>query len=180
MSGWETFIAAVQAFGAWLLPVRVVMEYERAIVFRLGRVHRELGPGIHPIWPLGIEHLTADNVVTTTTVLPPMSLTTADARNIVASPVLTWKIRDVRKLIVEVEGRDTVLVDSASGIIAAAVASTEWTRIASPDFADSLLREIRKRAFRYGIEVERVGFQSLAACESLRLWTDAAAPVEAE
>lgn len=168
----ETLLQAAREFGAWFVPWHVLQEYERGVVMRWGRVHREVGPGWCWLWPCGIEHVLSDNVVTTTSVLPTMSLTTRDGRSMVCTPVLTWKIRNVRKLLLEVEGRDTVLVDSACSIIASAVNASEWHAVADATFAEQLLQDVRKRAFRYGVEVESVGFQSLVACESLRLWTE--------
>ena len=169
----ETLLRALERFGGWLLPWAVLDEYECGVLLRLGRFRRVLEPGWHWIIPFGVDHVILDNAVTATTVLSPQSLTTRDGVSVTLALVLTWRIRDAEKFLLRVEGRETVLQDAACALASAAVSTAEWHELAAAPFCDTLRADVRKRAFRYGVEVEGVGFQSLARCESLRLWTDA-------
>ena len=47
----------------WLIPFRVITEYEQAVVLRWGVWTRTVGPGLRWHWPFGIEEIVEDTVV---------------------------------------------------------------------------------------------------------------------
>lgn len=157
--------------GIWhlLLPWVVLDDYQAGVILRLGRWHRTLGPGFHWTWP-ALERVIVEDVVLSTANLHPQSLTSRDGRSLVIQAVLTSSVRDVKKLLLDVENREGVLVDAALGIIADAVAETCWAEITQPGFAELVTKRVRAKAFRFGIEVHSVQFSDLQLARSLRLW----------
>lgn len=161
------FIAsALDLFRFWV----VIAQYENGVVLRLGKFRRVLEPGLHFIIPFGVDDVLTDNVVTSTFNMTPQSLTTKDGQSVVISAVMTWAIKDVRKTLLEVEGAEDVAIDSCYGIIGQMVASRTWDEVRAPDFAEEITKAVRRRAFRYGIEVQSIQISDLSRTRSLRLW----------
>ena len=154
----------------------IIEPYEQAVVTRLGIYHRTLEPGFHWVVPLAIERVYGDSVVPTTHDLAPQSLTTADGRSVVIRAVITRSITDIRKAVLECEGVENVLVDSATGAVADAVRAHEWDELSSKDFAQALTAEVRDRAKPWGVKIHRVQLADISASRSLRLWTSGAKP----
>jgi len=147
----------------------VIDDFEEGVVLRLGRFNRELKPGFHWIMPFGFESVFTDNVVPTTNNLGACTLTCSCGTNIVIAAIVTWKIRDIRKVLLEVEGADQAMVDSTYGAIADAVMSKSWAEIVTPEFPEYLTSVVRKQCFRWGIEVMKVSLSDLGKVKSIRL-----------
>ena len=96
----------------------VVRAYQRGVVLRFGRFHREIDPGYHWLIPVYIDEPIAVNVVPETMLIGPQSLTTKDGVSLVITTVVTFSIEDVRKFLLEIEGAHQVIEDSAFGIVA--------------------------------------------------------------
>lgn len=153
----------------WFVPFVILHEYERGVVLRFGRYHREIGPGFHWTWPAGAEQALSENVVTNTCMLPAQPLTSKDGAQVCAQALLTYKIVDVRKLLLEVEGKDQALRDTAAGVLSLEVSRHTWDEIRSEEFLARVHKAIRKRGFRYGIEVDEVQLPGLQRMRSYML-----------
>jgi regulator of protease activity HflC (stomatin/prohibitin superfamily) len=167
----DRLVELLREFGEALLPFTVVHAYERALVLRFGILNRVLAPGFHWRWPLA-EHVLSHSVVPNTSNLAPQSLTTADGRSVVLSLVLTWRVCDIAKFLLEVEGADEAIADIAYGASSRYTTATTWDVLVSDAPEEQLLKAIRKRAFRWGVEAIAVQFSDLTACRSIRLWQE--------
>jgi regulator of protease activity HflC (stomatin/prohibitin superfamily) len=161
----DLIISIIDLFRFW----QVIAAYQRGIVLRLGVFHRELEPGLHWIIPFGIDHVLDDNVVPRTVALGAQSLVTNDGHTVAVSPVVTARIRDIQKALLEVEGVDHALVDSCSAAVAEHVARSTWDELRAEASAKTLLKECRQQAFRYGIEIIRVQLAEITTCRVIRL-----------
>jgi regulator of protease activity HflC (stomatin/prohibitin superfamily) len=147
----------------------VLDEYERGVVLRLGRFHREIGPGFHWMVPMGIDMALTDNVVTRTDTTRNLTLTLRDGTTVVCSAVVRYNIRDVKKALLEVEGIDHVIQDCVFGNISDVVRGASWEDLPSPEFGENLTKMCRRQAWRYGVEIENVVFSDLCRSRSLSL-----------
>ena len=150
----------------------VIDKFEEGVQMRLGKPKRTLQPGLRFILPFGIDEVLTDNVVPTTTSLDTQSLTTKDGKSIVIEAVLTHKIVDIQKILLEVEDADDALTDSASGYIAEQVTQHTWAQVRKPEFPKSLKPHIQRQARKWGIGVTKVQFSDCALAPSYRLWTN--------
>lgn len=141
----ERLITLLETCWEALLPFRVIEQYQRAIVLRFGVLHRELAPGFHWRWPL-VERVIEHTVVTSVHTLSPQSVTTIDGHSCVIQAVVTWRVRDVAKLLLDIEDADHALLDAAHGILAKHAAAASWAEIASADFLENASKEIRARS----------------------------------
>lgn len=163
------FDALVQC-AEWFKVFAVVDAFERGVVLRWGRFHREVGPGPVLCIPFGVDHVLVDNVVTRTVDLKPQSLTTKDGKTLTVRAVVTASIRDVRKALLEVENMDHALIDSCTAAVADFVEGKTWDELRSGGRTDELTKACRPNCLRrYGVEIERVQLGDFALCRVIRL-----------
>jgi regulator of protease activity HflC (stomatin/prohibitin superfamily) len=97
-------LAVLVIFVAILLgsSVRVLREYERGVIFRLGRLIAQKGPGLILLIPL-IDRMVKVDLRTVTLNIPPQEVITRDNVPAGVNAVAYFRVIDSRKAIVEVE-----------------------------------------------------------------------------
>ena len=96
---WWVIGAAVAAFV--LSGIRVAQEYQRAIVFRLGRFHSVRGPGLYYNLPI-LEWQRLVDMRTITVNVEPQETITKDSVTIKVNAVLWYRVVEPPKAILEV------------------------------------------------------------------------------
>src|ERR1700757_1367097 len=81
--------------------IRVLNEYERAVVFRLGRLTPYRGPGVIFIIPI-LEKMARIDLRTVTLDIPPQDVITRDNVTVKVSAVLYFRVLDPSKAVTEV------------------------------------------------------------------------------
>ena len=96
-------LTTVLALGLALLVsgLKVLKEFERGVVFRLGRLVGARGPGMIYVIPL-VERLVRVDLRTVTMDIPPQDVITKDNVSVKVSAVLYFRVVDPRRAIVEV------------------------------------------------------------------------------
>src|SRR2546423_11354583 len=82
--------------------VRILREYERAVVFRLGRLLGPKGPGLVLLIP-GVDRMVRVDLRTVTLDIPPQALITRDNVPAKVNAVCYFRVIDATRAIVEVE-----------------------------------------------------------------------------
>jgi regulator of protease activity HflC (stomatin/prohibitin superfamily) len=82
--------------------IKIIREYERAVVFRLGRLVASRGPGIIYVIPL-IEKTVRIDLRTVTMDVPPQDVITRDNVSVKVSAVLYFRVLNPNRAILEVE-----------------------------------------------------------------------------
>jgi len=95
-----TFFVIVVA--AIISGIKILKEYERAVVFRLGRMVGARGPGITYIIP-GIEKMVRMDLRTVTMDIPPQDVITRDNVSVKVNAVLYFRVLDPNLAVREVE-----------------------------------------------------------------------------
>ena len=90
---------AVAAAGA---SVRILREYERAVVFRLGRLIAQKGPGLILLIPF-IDQMVRIDLRTITLNVPPQEVITKDNVTVRVNAVAYFRVIDPNKAVTEVE-----------------------------------------------------------------------------
>jgi regulator of protease activity HflC (stomatin/prohibitin superfamily) len=96
---------AVVAFTAMVLAgasVRVLREYERAVVFRLGRVIEQKGPGLVLLIP-AVDRMVRVSLRTVTLRIPPQEVITRDNVPVKVAAVAYFRVIDPLRSVIEVE-----------------------------------------------------------------------------
>ena len=119
----------------WLINcLNIMNEYERAVVFRLGRVLRkEKGPGLVLIvWP--IDKLVKVSLRVVTWDVPPQDIITRDNVSMKVNAVVYYRVVDATKAVVEVENFRYAIEQAARRL----VVSAETDRLLVQGFARRL------------------------------------------
>jgi len=100
----EIIIAAVALIVVLFLAsaIRVVREYERGVIFRLGRLVGAKGPGIFLIIPI-VDKMVRISLRTVTLDVPPQEVITKDNVPTVVNAVLFFRVVDPNAAVVEVQ-----------------------------------------------------------------------------
>ena len=81
---------------------RVAQQYERGVVFRLGRFIGLKGPGLYWIIPLGVERSVRVDIRTRTVSAEQQETITRDSVTIKVNAVLWYRVVDAAKAVIEV------------------------------------------------------------------------------
>ena len=96
-------LGAVAIVGVFLLSgLKVLREYERAVVFRLGRLVGARGPGLVYVIP-GVEKALRIDLRTITMDIPSQDVITKDNVSLKVNAVLYFRVIDSNRAVVEVE-----------------------------------------------------------------------------
>src|ERR1700722_9565818 len=96
-------ILALVALGFLLFSsLKVLQEYERGVIFRLGRLIGAKGPGIIFVIP-GIDRMVRISLRIVTTDVPPQDVVTRDNVSIKVNAVILFRVVDPMKAIINVE-----------------------------------------------------------------------------
>ena len=82
--------------------IKIVPEYERGVVFRLGRLQEFRGPGITYVIPL-VENMRRIDMRTITMDVPPQDVITRDNVSVKVNAVVYFRVVDPNKAIVQIE-----------------------------------------------------------------------------
>ena len=99
----EMGIAMVVGIIAMMTSVRILKEYERAVVFRLGRLVSVRGPGWIWLIPFWIERMQRMSLRAIVQDVTPQDVITKDNVSVSVNAVLTFRIVEAAKAVVEVE-----------------------------------------------------------------------------
>jgi len=95
-----TTIAAV---GAILTGVRILFEYERGVVFRLGKLTRAKGPGVVFLVPFGIDRLRKMDLRIVALDIAPQDTITRDNVSVRVNAVVYFRVADPTKAVIEIQ-----------------------------------------------------------------------------
>src|SRR5512132_4218998 len=95
-----TFV--IIAAAALISGIKILKEYERGVVFRLGRMVGARGPGIIYVIP-GVEKMVRMDLRTVTMDIPPQDVITRDNVSVKVNAVLYFRVLEPNKAVREVE-----------------------------------------------------------------------------
>ena len=94
--------AAIFLFFFISASIRIVQEYERGVIFRLGRVVGAKGPGLFFIIPI-IDRMVKVNLQIVTLDVPPQDVITKDNVTVRVNAVVFFQVFDPVKAVIEVQ-----------------------------------------------------------------------------
>jgi regulator of protease activity HflC (stomatin/prohibitin superfamily) len=100
---WIPFVVALAIIVLYILSsIRVLNEYERAVIFRLGRLIPEKGPGLILVFT-GIDTMVRISLRTIAHDVPPQDIITRDNVSVKVNAVIYYRVMNPTKSVVEVE-----------------------------------------------------------------------------
>jgi regulator of protease activity HflC (stomatin/prohibitin superfamily) len=149
---------AAFAFIACVSSLRVLREYERAVVFRLGRLVRPKGPGLIFLVPLGIERMVKVPLRIVTMDIPPQDVITRDNISVKVNAVVYFRVKDAVKAVIEIQDYLFATSQLAQTTLRSVVGQVELDQLlAERDEINHIVRKILDEGTeQWGIEVINV------------------------
>jgi regulator of protease activity HflC (stomatin/prohibitin superfamily) len=147
-----------------LTGLKVLREYERAVVFRLGRARQNLaGPGLVLLLPFGIDRARVVDTRIQAIQIPPQEVITRDNISIVVSAVVYANVGSVRHAILEVDDYLPATLQLAATTLRAVVGKMELDDIlANRDGINNEVRNILDtRTEQWGVEITAVELKDI-------------------
>jgi regulator of protease activity HflC (stomatin/prohibitin superfamily) len=152
-----------------LIPVEVVPPYNGGVQLRMGKLLRVLDGG-RWYWKVPFaDHVITENTVPRTERLTGLATTTADGRAIGFDAVITYRISDIQKALLDVNDLKDAIADSCAGIIGTELSNVSWEHVINGDMVDSLTAACRKRGWKWGVEIQLVQLTGVAPVKNLRV-----------
>ena len=156
----EILLASLAVAGATALAtsLRVLWEYERAVVFRLGRLRKARGPGLVFLVPFGIERMQRVSLRIVAMDIPPQDVITRDNVSVKVNAVLYFRVNVPVKAVVEVEDYLFATSQLAQTTLRSVIGQAELDDLlAEREKYNNMLREIiDEQTDFWGIEVTAV------------------------
>lgn len=146
-----------------ILPgIRVVNQYERGIVLRLGKFHRTMNPGLRIIIPY-IDHMMKVDVRTTPMDIPKQEVITKDNVTVNVDAVVYYRVLDPKKAVLETTNYSYATSTFAQTALRDITGNFELDEILSKrDEISSQIKEIvDKQTDKWGIDIENVKLQNI-------------------
>ena len=149
--------------------VKIVQEYERGVIFRLGRLVGARGPGLFFIIPI-LETMKKIDLRTIVLDIPPQEVITKDNVTTRVNAVVYYRVLDPSKAVVQVEHYPTATAQMALTTLRGVVGQVELDEVLSErDKINKRLQEIIDEATDpWGIKVSAVEIKDVELPESMQ------------
>ena len=137
----STFIILVLFGGILFSSIKILQEYERGVIFRLGRLIGAKGPGMVIVLP-GLDRMVKVGQRVITTDIPPQDVVTKDNVSIAVNAVLLFRVVDPVKAVLNVESYLESTYQYAQTTLRSVLGSVELDEVLSE--RESLNRRVQE------------------------------------
>lgn len=166
----------------WILPVaaflavsvmtslRVLREYERGVVFRLGRLTGAKGPGLIFLVPFAVERMVKVPLRVVALDIPPQDVITRDNVSIKVNAVLYFRVRDPIKAIIVIQDYLFATSQFAQTTLRSVVGQAELDQLLSEreHFNQILQKIVDEGTDAWGIDVTAVEIKDIDLPQEMR------------
>jgi len=137
--------------------IRVAQEYERGVVFRLGRYRDTRGPGLYWILPLGLDRSVTVDLRTRTISAEQQETITRDSVTVKINAVLWYRTEDAAKSVIAVRDSQAAVYQLALTSLRNIIGQHDLDEMLQhrDKINDLLMQSIAKSATAWGLQVER-------------------------
>jgi regulator of protease activity HflC (stomatin/prohibitin superfamily) len=162
-------IGAAIVIAYLLRSVRVANQYERAVVFRLGKFDRAAGPGLYFVWPL-VEWQTKLDLRTVTAAVEQQEGITRDNVPIKVDAVIWHRIIDPERAVVQVRGVGRAVEQVSLTTLRTVLGQHSLDEIlkAQDTIADAMQASIDAITEPWGVKVELVQMKNVEIPETMQ------------
>ena len=162
-------ILVVTALALAAASVRVLREYERAVVFRLGRVINEKGPGLVLLIP-AVDRMVRVSLRTITLRIPPQEVITRDNVPVRVAAVAYFRVIDPRRAVLDVEDYMAATLQIAQTTLRSVLGKAELDALLAERerLNESLQQIIDEQTEPWGIKVTIVEIKDVEIPERMQ------------
>lgn len=149
--------------------LKVVREYERLVVFRLGRLRGPLGPGLVIMLPFLDRSVRVDQRVVTLTI-PPQEVITRDNVTARVNAVVMFKVADPVRSVMSVENHAVATSQFAQTTLRSVVGRADLDTLLAhrADLNEDLYQSIAQQAVPWGVDVVVVEIKDVEIPEMMQ------------
>ena len=153
-----------------LTGLRIAQEYQRGVIFRLGRYSGLRGPGLYWIMPLGIERAVTIDIRTRTIAAEQQETITRDSVTVKLNAVLWYRVTDAAKSVIAVADAPAAVYQLALTSLRNSIGQHDLDEVLQErDKINALLREnIAGSTAAWGVEVERFEMKDVELPEAMQ------------
>ena len=150
-------IVAIAIVVVLLSGLRIAQEYQRGVIFRLGRYVALRGPGLYWIIPLGIERAVTIDIRTRTVSAEQQETITRDSVTVKLNAVLWYRITDAARSVIAVADAPAAVYQLALTSLRNSIGQHDLDEVLQErDKINGLLRQnMAGSTVAWGVEVER-------------------------
>jgi regulator of protease activity HflC (stomatin/prohibitin superfamily) len=164
-------VAVLAAIGVTALgaSVRVLREYERGVVFRLGRLMPPRGPGLILLMPT-IDRMVRVSLRTVTLTIPPQETITRDNIPVRVTAVAYYRVIDATRAVTEVENVHAATVQIAQTTLRSVLGGVDLDTLLSEreHLNEALQRIIDSQTEPWGVKVTTVEIKDVEIPERMQ------------
>ncbi len=164
-------LAVLVVIGLFLFmsAVRVLREYERGVVFRLGKAIGPKGPGLILLIPM-IDKMVVVSLRTVTMDVPPQQIITRDNVTVSVNAVVYFRVVDPQRAVIEVENYHFATSQLAQTTLRSIVGQVELDHLLSD--REKLNQELQlildRQTDPWGIKISMVELKDVGLPEEMR------------
>lgn len=186
-SFFDRFIEFIEKVWRFIWPIRVLDDDQRGLIRRFGCYHRPMKLGLNWVAPFMIEEACTCNAAWDSEKFEQQNLTTKDGKAIKIRGVMTYRVIDARKYILEINAPESVINDVGGTVLAEIVPKFTADEVLGIDnearkgnekFLLEAARKMRVRAKKWGLEIDSVGLADRVATKNISLHFDHARIVQ--
>jgi len=167
-----TFLIPLAAIGGLglLTSLKVMMEYERGVIFRLGKLIRAKGPGLVFVMPFGIERLKKMDLRIIALDIAPQDTITKDNVSVTVNAGVYFRVADPVKAGVEIEDFYYATSQLAQTTLRSVIGQSELDELlAERERINEIVREIIDEGTDpWGIEVTGVEIKDIGLPQEMK------------
>jgi regulator of protease activity HflC (stomatin/prohibitin superfamily) len=162
-------VVAVTAVALAAASVRVLREYERGVVFRLGRVIEQKGPGLVLLIP-GVDRLVRVTLRTITLRIPHQDVITRDNVPVKVAAVVYFRVIDPRRSVLEIEDYTAATLQIAQTTLRSILGKADLDALLSERerLNESLQQIIDEQTEPWGIKVTIVEIKDVEIPDAMQ------------
>jgi regulator of protease activity HflC (stomatin/prohibitin superfamily) len=166
LSGWLFPIAVIAAL--LFYSIRVLREYERGVVFLLGRFWKVKGPGLIIVIP-GIQQMVRVDLRTRVLDVPPQDVISRDNVSVKVNAVVYYRVMDPEKAIIQVEHYDVATSQLAQTTLRSVVGQHELDEMLAErtKLNANIQRVLDEQTDAWGIKVSNVELKHIDLNETM-------------
>jgi regulator of protease activity HflC (stomatin/prohibitin superfamily) len=152
-----------------LASLRVLREYERAVVFRLGRLRGARGPGLLLMIPL-VDRMERVSLRTITLTIPPQEVITRDNVPARVNAVAYFRVTDPVRTIVEVEAHPVATSQIAQTTLRSVLGHVDLDTLLAEreELNESIRKIVDEQTEPWGIKVTTVEIKDVEIPEAMQ------------
>jgi regulator of protease activity HflC (stomatin/prohibitin superfamily) len=160
---------AIALLALLAMSIRVANQYERSVVFRLGKFNRTAGPGLYLVWPL-VEWQTKLDLRTITANVEQQEGITRDNVPIKVDAVIWYRIVDPERAVIEVKTVGNAVVQVSLTTLRTVLGQHTLDEILKDQdtIAEIMQRSIDSVTKPWGVKVELVQMKSVEIPPSMQ------------